>query len=177
MGGAGYMPPLGTDLGTQVLGMTLLSRQGRSGAKGEQGDRGLPGPLGPPGLPGLPGQVGPPGQVRKSSSPGCHPAPDPGVRAAVGQAGPLPWLPQGTALCPWEPGAIVSPLRLPGLTGPPWSGWTKGRCAPAPEPPKAKVWGMLCQTGKVLGGTSCPQAGRAGPWCGSWHWPAWLCPH
>lgn len=71
MGGAGYMPPPGTDLGTQVLGMTLLSRQGRSGAKGEQGDRGLPGPLGPPGLPGVPGQVGPPGQVRSPQAQGA----------------------------------------------------------------------------------------------------------
>lgn len=71
MGGAGYMPPLGTDLGTQVLGMTLLSWQGRSGAKGEQGDRGLPGPLGPPGLPGVPGQVGPPGQVRSPQAQGA----------------------------------------------------------------------------------------------------------
>lgn len=100
MGGGGYMPPPATDLGTQVLGVTLLSWQGHSGAKGEQGDRGVPGPLGPPGLPGIPGQVGPPGQVR---SPRAHPAPDPGVWAAVGQARLLPMAPLGH--CPMSVGA------------------------------------------------------------------------
>lgn len=101
----------------------------------------MPGPLGPPGLPGVPGQVGPPGQVR---SPQAHSA----TRHRILECGlpwggqdPCPWLPWGTAPCPWVPGAIMSLLRLPGLTRPPWGAWTEGRCALAPEPSKAKVWG------------------------------------
>lgn len=144
-------------MGTQVLGVTLLSRQGRSGAKGEQGDRGVPGPLGPPGLPGIPGQVGPPGQVR---SPQAH-----NVTQRQTLESGLPWGGRHGSLMalPWVPGAIVSPLRLPGLSRPPWAGWPKGKCAPAPKPPRQRSGGPHTRGDNSLVGLPAPRMAGLDP--------------